>query len=76
MLGLRLDGLFDNLDHGLLVVALRKHCQEPWILLYVERWLRAPMQTTDGQILERHSRSWSGTEVPRKGASSLPECKR
>ena len=46
-------GLFDNLDHGLLMKALRKHCQEPWILLYVERWLKAPMQTTDGQILER-----------------------
>src|SRR5208283_1788491 len=24
-------------DHGLLMTALRKHCQEPWILLYVER---------------------------------------
>jgi len=47
-------GLFDNLDHGFLMKALRKHCQEPWILLYVERWLKAPMQTTDGQILERY----------------------
>lgn len=46
-------GLFDNLDHGLLMKALRKHCQEPWILLYVERWLKAPLQTADGQILER-----------------------
>src|SRR3954447_24288005 len=46
-------GLFDNLDHGLLMAALREHCQEPWILLYVERWLKAPMQTSDGQILER-----------------------
>jgi Reverse transcriptase (RNA-dependent DNA polymerase) len=46
-------GLFDNLDHDLLMRALRKHCQEPWILLYVERWLKAPMQTTDGQIQER-----------------------
>jgi RNA-directed DNA polymerase len=46
-------GLFDNLDHALLMMALRKHCQEPWILLYVERWLKAPMQTTDGQALER-----------------------
>jgi RNA-directed DNA polymerase len=44
---------FDNLDHGLLMKALRKHGQEPWILLYVERWLKAPMQTMDGQILER-----------------------
>jgi RNA-directed DNA polymerase len=46
-------GLFDNLDHDLLMRALRKHCQEPWILLYVERWLKAPMQITDGEILER-----------------------
>ena len=33
--------------------ALYKHCQEPWILLYVERWLKAPMQTTEGEVLER-----------------------
>jgi RNA-directed DNA polymerase len=46
-------GLFDNLDHGLLMTALRKHCEEPWILLYVERWLKAPMQIMDGQLLER-----------------------
>jgi len=46
-------GLCDNLDHGLLMTALRKHCQEPGILLYVERWLKAPMQTTEGQILDR-----------------------
>jgi len=32
--------------------ALRKHYLEPWILLYVERWLKAPRQTTDGQIVE------------------------
>ena len=32
-------GLFDNLAHDLLMAALRKHWQEPWILLYVERWL-------------------------------------
>ena len=46
-------GLFDNLDHGLLMTALRKHCQESWILLYVERWLKAPMRSTDGQCLDR-----------------------
>ena len=46
-------GLFDNLDHGLLMTALRKHCQEPWILLYVERWLRAPMQSVKGQLQAR-----------------------
>ena len=48
-------GLFDNLDHDLLMAALRKHCQEPWILLYVERWLKAPMQSAEGQ-LQKHDK--------------------
>jgi RNA-directed DNA polymerase len=36
-------GLFDNIDHELMVKALRKHCQISWVLLYVERWLKAPI---------------------------------
>ena len=35
-------GLFDNLDHYLLMKALRFHCNCKFILLYVERWLKAP----------------------------------
>jgi len=50
---LDIKGLFDNIDHNLLMRALRKHCQQPWILLYVERWLKAPMQSADGTIMER-----------------------
>jgi RNA-directed DNA polymerase len=46
-------GLFDNIDHELLLRAVRKHCQIPWVLLYVERWLKAPLETTDGQRVER-----------------------
>ena len=46
-------GLFDNIDHELLMRALRKHCDIPWVLLYVERWLKAPLQTVDGEIQER-----------------------
>ncbi|MCW5602814.1 group II intron reverse transcriptase/maturase, partial [Nitrosomonas sp.] len=46
-------GLFDNIEHDLLMRALKKHCQIPWVLLYVERWLTAPMQTTQGALLER-----------------------
>jgi Reverse transcriptase (RNA-dependent DNA polymerase) len=62
-------GLFDNLDHDLLMKALRKHCQEPWILLYVERWLKAPMQTTDGQMLERDKGTPQGGVVSPPGQS-------
>ena len=38
-------GLFDNIDHELLMRAVRKHCTIPWVLLYIERWLKAPMET-------------------------------
>lgn len=46
-------GLFDNIDHELLMRAVRKHCQNPWVLLYIERWLKAPMEMADGQRVER-----------------------
>lgn len=46
-------GLFDNIDHELLLKAVRKHCQCPWVLLYVERWLKAPMMMEDGTLVKR-----------------------
>lgn len=33
-------GLFDNIDHNLLIKALKKHTKQEWIILYVERWLK------------------------------------
>jgi len=36
-------GLFDNIDHGLLMKAVRKHTDNKWVILYIERWLKAPM---------------------------------
>jgi RNA-directed DNA polymerase len=46
-------GFFDNIDHELMMRAVRKHTQEPWILLYVERWLKAPIQEVDGKVEQR-----------------------
>jgi RNA-directed DNA polymerase len=40
---------FDEIDHGLLMKAVRTHIKEDWILLYIERWLTAPFETADGQ---------------------------
>ena len=45
-------GLFDNLPHDLLMKAVRKHVTCKWALLYIERWLTAPMEK-DGKLLER-----------------------
>lgn len=46
-------GFFDNLDHDLVMLALKKHTQESWILIYVKRWLEASMQEKDGTITKR-----------------------
>jgi RNA-directed DNA polymerase len=46
-------GLFDNIDHDLLMKALRHHCDCRWVLLYVERWLKAPLKQCDGSLMAR-----------------------
>src|SRR5215467_10263099 len=46
-------GLFDNIDHELLLRAARKHVTCKWALLYIERWLTAPMEHADGMKVAR-----------------------
>jgi len=48
-------GLFDNISHELLMRAVRKHTASKWLILYIERWLKAPFQTADGRLIERES---------------------
>lgn len=44
---------FDNLSHELLMLAVRKHTDSRWVLLYIERWLVAPVQNRDGTLQSR-----------------------
>jgi RNA-directed DNA polymerase len=46
-------GLFDNIDHDLLMKAVRKHTDDKCILLYIERWIKAPLELADGTIINR-----------------------
>ena len=46
-------GFFDNLDHELVMRAVRRFTSERWILLYVERWLKAPVRMPDGRMEPR-----------------------
>ena len=46
-------GLFDNIEHELLMKAVRHHTKCKWSLLYIERWLKAPFQKEDGTLIER-----------------------
>jgi RNA-directed DNA polymerase len=53
VLDLDIKGFFDNINHELMLEMLKKHTENKWVLLYVERWLKAPMQKKDGSIIER-----------------------
>ena len=46
-------GLFDNVDHNLMMQLVRKHTDNKWVILYIERWLKAPIQIPDGTCLAR-----------------------
>ena len=54
VIDLDIKGFFDNLDHELVMRAVKKHTDCRWVLLYIERWLKAPMQRTDGTLENRH----------------------
>jgi len=50
---LDIKGFFDNLDHGLMMRAVKKHVKEKWAVLYIERWLKVPAQDEAGHLLKR-----------------------
>lgn len=50
---LDIKGFFDNIDWDLMMRAVRHHTQENWVLLYIERWLRAEVQWADGSLQQR-----------------------
>jgi RNA-directed DNA polymerase len=64
VIDLDIKGFFDNIDHDLLRRAVKKHAQEKWVVLYIERWLKAPAQEEDGHVTAR------GKGTPQGGVAS------
>jgi RNA-directed DNA polymerase len=46
-------GLFDNIKHRYLMELVKRHTEDEWVILYIERWLKAPFQMEDGEIVPR-----------------------
>jgi group II intron reverse transcriptase/maturase len=53
VLDLDIKAFFDSIDSNLLMRAVRKHTGCVWVLLYIERWLKAPEQMEDGSLIAR-----------------------
>jgi group II intron reverse transcriptase/maturase len=51
---LDIKGYFDNIDHALMMQALRHYCKDKWVHLYVERWLKADVMQ-EMNVRKRHT---------------------
>lgn len=54
---------FDSVDHDLMVKAVEANTDQPWVVLYVKRWLTAPMALPDGTMAERDQGTPQGSAV-------------
>ena len=63
VIDLDIQGFFDNLAHDLVLKAVAHHTDLRWILLYVKRWLNAPLQRQDGTIVARDRGSPQGSAI-------------
>lgn len=63
VLDLDIKGFFDNLDHELIMRAVRKHTDCKWLLLYIERWLKAPALAADGTLVQRDKGTPQGSVI-------------
>ncbi|SRR6266508_35184 len=43
--------------------AVKKHTNSEWMLLYIERWLKAPVQLEDGTLVERDRGTPQGSVI-------------
>jgi RNA-directed DNA polymerase len=63
VIDLDVEKFFDSVRWDLIVKAVQAHTDLPWVVLYVKRWLAAPLQLPDGTVLERDRGTPQGSSV-------------
>jgi RNA-directed DNA polymerase len=63
VLDLDIRSFFDSVPHDLLLRAVSHHTRERWVLLYIERWLKAPMRMADGTLVAREQGTPQGSPI-------------
>jgi group II intron reverse transcriptase/maturase len=53
VLDMDIKGFFEEINHDLLMRAVKRHVKESWQLMYIQRWLTAPVQHGDGRLEEK-----------------------
>jgi RNA-directed DNA polymerase len=63
VLDLDVQKFFDSVDHDLMVRAVEVNTDQKWVVLYVKRWLKAPIRMLDGRLEERDRGTPQGSAV-------------
>jgi RNA-directed DNA polymerase len=63
VIDLDIRSFFDSIPHSLLLKAVEKHTDLRWVLLYVQRWLQAPLQREDGTLEQRDRGTPQGSAI-------------
>jgi RNA-directed DNA polymerase len=63
VLDLDVQKFFDSVDHDLMVKAVEANTDQKWVVLYVKRWLKAPIQLPDGTVAQRNRGTPQGSAV-------------
>jgi RNA-directed DNA polymerase len=56
-------GFFDSVPHDLIVKAVEANTDQKWVVLYVRRWLKAPVQHPDGTLEQRDRGTPQGSAI-------------
>ena len=63
VIDLDIRAFFDSIDHDLMLKAVSRHTNEQWILLYIERWLKAPIEYENGTTIRRDRGTAQGSAI-------------
>ncbi len=63
VLDMDIRAFFDSVSWDLVLKAVAHHTDQRWIVLYVERWLKAPLQLADGSLVERDRGTPQGSAI-------------
>ena len=63
VIDLDVEKFFDSVPWDLMVKAVAAHCTDPWVVLYVKRWLAAPLQHADGTLQQRDRGTPQGSAI-------------
>jgi group II intron reverse transcriptase/maturase len=63
VIDLDIQAFFDTVPHEPILQAVAHHTDVPWVLLYVKRWLVAPLQQPDGTLVQRDRGTPQGSAI-------------